>query len=47
VFVDDITANVKGAEAVGMTGIHHKAAEETLPQLERLFGVRLAEGPAA
>ncbi len=47
VFVDDITANVKGAEAVGMTAIHHKTAEETLPRLEGLFGVRLAEGPAA
>jgi putative hydrolase of the HAD superfamily len=47
VFVDDISANVKGAEAVGMTAIHHKTAGETIPQLEALFGVRLVEGPAA
>ena len=44
VFVDDITANVKGAEAVGMTGLHHTTAETTLPELERLFGISLNDG---
>lgn len=47
VFVDDITANVKGAEAVGMTAVHHRTADATLPELQRLFGLALVEGPAA
>lgn len=41
VFVDDISANVQGAEAVGMTALLHRTAEGTLPELERLFGVSL------
>ncbi|MCA1727780.1 MAG: HAD family phosphatase [Actinobacteria bacterium] len=41
VFIDDISTNVKGAEAVGMTGLLHRTATETLPELERLFGVIL------
>lgn len=43
VFVDDIAANVKGAEAVGMTALLHKTAEETLPELETMFGVALLD----
>lgn len=42
VFVDDIAANVDGARAVGMTGIVHRNADITIPQLEELLGMRLA-----
>ena len=41
VFVDDLRENVAGAEAVGMTGVLHRDASETLPTLESLLGVRL------
>jgi epoxide hydrolase-like predicted phosphatase len=41
VFVDDLRENCAGAEAVGMTAVLHRGAEETLPQLERLLGVGL------
>jgi putative hydrolase of the HAD superfamily len=41
VFVDDLRENCEGAEAVGMTAILHRGAEETLPELERLFGLEL------
>ena len=34
VFVDDFRVNVEGAQAVGMAGIHHQSAEETLKELE-------------
>jgi epoxide hydrolase-like predicted phosphatase len=36
-FVDDDATNVGGAEAVGMTGIVHRTARETLAQLETLL----------
>jgi epoxide hydrolase-like predicted phosphatase len=42
VFVDDLAENVAGAEAVGMTGVRHRAATETVPRLEELLGVSLA-----
>lgn len=42
VFIDDIKDNVKGAEAVGMTGIHHREPEATVTKLEELFGLTLA-----
>ena len=41
VFVDDLRENCEGAEAVGMTAILHRGADGTLPELERLLGVRL------
>jgi len=41
VFVDDLRENCEGAEAVGMTSVLHRGAEETLPELERLLGVSL------
>jgi epoxide hydrolase-like predicted phosphatase len=41
VFVDDFRVNVEGAERVGMKGIHHRSAYETLPKLGRLLGVSL------
>jgi putative hydrolase of the HAD superfamily len=41
VFIDDIKDNVEGAEAVGMTGIHHREAEATVTKLEEIFGLSL------
>ncbi|MEA2443658.1 MAG: putative hydrolase of the superfamily [Thermoleophilales bacterium] len=43
VFVDDLKENIAGAEAVGMTGVLHRGAGSTVPELERLLGVSLAE----
>lgn len=42
VFVDDITANVEGARAVGMTGVVHRHADITIPKLEELLGISLS-----
>lgn len=42
VFVDDLPFNLKPAEELGMATIHHTSADETIPQLEQLLGVRLA-----
>lgn len=44
VFVDDLRENCTGAEATGMTAVLHRAAETTLPELERLLGVALRQG---
>lgn len=41
VFVDDIAANVRGAAAAGMVGVHHTDTAATLLELETLFGVAL------
>ncbi len=41
VFVDDLRENINGAEAVGMTGLLHREAAETIPKLEELLGTRL------
>jgi putative hydrolase of the HAD superfamily len=41
VFIDDLKENIAGAEAVGITGILHRGAASTLPELERLFGIDL------
>lgn len=41
VFVDDLRENIEGAEAVGITGILHRGADSTLPELERLLGLEL------
>jgi epoxide hydrolase-like predicted phosphatase len=41
VFVDDIPGNLKPARDLGMATVHHTGADETVPQLERLLGVRL------
>jgi putative hydrolase of the HAD superfamily len=37
VFVDDLPANVRGAAAVGMVGVHHTSPATTLAELEILF----------
>jgi len=41
VFVDDLPGNLKPARALGMTTVHHVSADETIPQLEELLGVKL------
>jgi epoxide hydrolase-like predicted phosphatase len=41
VFVDDLTPNIRGAVAVSMVGIHHRDAEQTVDELEALFGLSL------
>lgn len=41
VFVDDLGVNLAPAADLGMTTVHHCAAGETIPELERLLGVRL------
>ena len=42
VFVDDLPGNLKPARAMGMATVHHTTAEESIPQLEELLGVRIA-----
>jgi putative hydrolase of the HAD superfamily len=42
IYVDDIPFNLAPAEKLGMTVIHHIAAETTVPELERLLGIPLA-----
>ena len=39
VFVDDLRANVVGAEAVGMTGVLHRKVEQTVARLGDLLGI--------
>lgn len=41
VFVDDFKVNAEGARAVGMRGIQHRNADETIPQLEEFLGLVL------
>jgi epoxide hydrolase-like predicted phosphatase len=42
VFVDDLKPNIRGAVEVGMVGVHHVDPEQTVTELEELFGVKLA-----
>lgn len=44
VFVDDLRENCEGAEAVGMTAVRHRSADDTLPELSELLGVELDAG---
>jgi putative hydrolase of the HAD superfamily len=41
VFVDDLPGNLKPAQELGMATVHHVSADQTVPELERLLGVRL------
>jgi epoxide hydrolase-like predicted phosphatase len=41
VFVDDLPPNVRGAVDVGMVGVRHVTAEQTIGELEALFGLTL------
>ncbi len=43
VFVDDLPFNLTPAQELGMATVHHTAAETTIPQLERLLGLPLAD----
>ncbi len=36
VFIDDVLANVEGARAIGMHGVHHRSAAETAAELRAL-----------
>jgi putative hydrolase of the HAD superfamily len=42
VFVDDLRENCAGAEAVGMTSILHRSADETVARLRELLGIAVA-----
>jgi putative hydrolase of the HAD superfamily len=44
VYVDDLPFNLPPAEQLGMATVHHTAADTTIPELERLLGMRLREG---
>jgi putative hydrolase of the HAD superfamily len=41
VFVDDLEFNLRPAEELGMATVHHVSTEQTVAQLERLFGITL------
>jgi epoxide hydrolase-like predicted phosphatase len=41
VFVDDLRENIAGAEEVGMVGVLHRDAAQTVAELENLLGMRL------
>ena len=41
VFVDDLPFNLPPAAQLGMATVHHRGAEETIGELERLLGVPL------
>jgi len=41
VYVDDLSFNLAPAAELGMATIHHRATEDTIAQLERLFGMSL------
>jgi epoxide hydrolase-like predicted phosphatase len=45
VFVDDLRENCDGAEAVGMTAVLHRDANETVAKLEELLEVELSSVP--
>jgi epoxide hydrolase-like predicted phosphatase len=47
VYVDDLPFNLTPAEELGMATVHHTSAETTIPELERLLGVRLRAADAA
>jgi putative hydrolase of the HAD superfamily len=42
IFVDDLRENCEGAEAVGMTAVRHRNAEESIAKLAQLTGISLA-----
>jgi putative hydrolase of the HAD superfamily len=43
VFVDDLPSNVRAAVEFGMVGVRHRSYEETVGELETLFGIRLRD----
>jgi putative hydrolase of the HAD superfamily len=42
VFVDDLRHNIDAAVALGMVGVLHRSYDQTLLELEAVFGVDLA-----
>jgi putative hydrolase of the HAD superfamily len=42
VFVDDLPFNLKPAAELGMATVHHRTAEQTIAELEELFGISLS-----
>ena len=45
IFIDDIEANITAAQALGMTGVHHVEAAQTVAEVEDLLGIRLGGPP--
>jgi putative hydrolase of the HAD superfamily len=43
VFVDDLPFNLTPAEELGMATVHHTSADQSIPQLERILGLRLRD----
>jgi putative hydrolase of the HAD superfamily len=41
-FVDDLRHNIEAAEAIGLRGVLHEKATETIEELEKLLGIALA-----
>ncbi len=41
VFVDDLPFNLEPAAKLGMATVHHTSAQTTIPELERLLGIKL------
>jgi len=41
IFIDDIEANITAAQALGMTGVHHVEAAQTVAEVGALLGVQL------
>ncbi len=41
VFVDDLSVNLAPAAELGMATVHHRETEDTIAELERLFGASL------
>ncbi|HMJ01353.1 MAG TPA: HAD family phosphatase [Conexibacter sp.] len=46
VYVDDLPFNLPPAQELGMATVHHVDTAVTIPELERLLGVPLADGAA-
>lgn len=44
VFIDDVEANVRAAEALGLIGLHHTDAAATIATLERMLGLPCRTG---
>lgn len=42
IFVDDLDFNLKPVEELGMAGVHHTSAADTIPRLEELLGVKIS-----
>ncbi|WP_409056278.1 HAD family hydrolase [Streptomyces sp. SYP-A7185] len=47
VMIDDLEHNLRGAERLGIRGLHHIRSEETVRALGQLFGVDSLAGPGA